>query len=189
MEDIGLPTLRDLDLRGVDDMEPGELAWLSLLRLVGQELRTLSLPAAKLHKIYLPEEFWSICPNLEDVFFNVWPAGAPPPEGHPLHTVGLDYLSILDKRYPNDRVLDWPGLHIIRVDIEWDYWRNRGYFLMPPFPLRWFSPNHRVEDRHGDSFEEYLSRVDLSKDVGRSNEGGPFKYFALSAVQRYLLQE
>ncbi|PVG04334.1 hypothetical protein CPB86DRAFT_869033 [Serendipita vermifera] len=162
-ESVDLPALRHLELRTCTyewSAVYDENAWLPFLRIVGKELRTLFLPGELRRNLKdIPGEFWNICPKLEDVFFPEVIPTTPPPEGHPLHTIGINYYEITNHKNPRYVVPYWPGLRTVRVSSLWHpSWLSKGLELDLRFSL---------EDHTGDLYAEYLKRVESEENNRR----------------------
>ncbi|PVG04327.1 hypothetical protein CPB86DRAFT_778590 [Serendipita vermifera] len=163
-KDIDLPSLVHLDIQYSSYEEPGiydEPAWLRLLEVVGKGLRTLSLPQERRCRMkMLPKDIWTICPRLEDLRFMGGIPNEPPPEGHPIHafTVGSNWFTHKNTR-KEEWVPDWPGLRTIRMDSSWKFletWAHRP-------PTRYDQDllgSLVLRDKNGESYAEYLSRIE-----------------------------
>ncbi|PVG04339.1 hypothetical protein CPB86DRAFT_778593 [Serendipita vermifera] len=158
-ENIQLPALRNLHIqyiywdRSPLDVEP---EWFPLLRVIGKGLRRLYLTWHRSMPDKVPGEIWDICPKLEDLCV-YWHHEilAPPPAGHPLHT-----LCIYHERISGTEVFlqDWPGLRTIRTEMGWDQWRKLSFRPLETSQLEWIRGRLHLEDAKGESYEEYLSR-------------------------------
>lgn len=166
-KNLSLPSLRHLEIQhslyhrlSIYD----EPAWLPLLKVVGKKLRTLCLPLdVQCRQATLPGQIWTLCPKLEDLrYFGPFP-DKPPPERHPLHTIDVDVAWIIRFKEEEIWVWDWPGLHTVRFDVEWEEWSLSETSIQMGSPLEWFGSRLRVEDMRGESYMEWLSRVNREK--------------------------
>jgi hypothetical protein len=163
-----LPALRHLNIEGSSFHGPDdydEPAWLLFVKILGKELRTLFLPREdRCRNIDVPGDIWSICPKLEDLFY-LWGAPTtPPPEGHPIHTLGMSYILFRTSGLQEFDVLDWPGLRAIRIDRSWDYWMVNWDQRLTKSQMEWLDFFHiSLEDERGETYLEYLSRVESNK--------------------------
>jgi hypothetical protein len=162
-ESIQLPALRHLHIEECQYSRPSkydEPAWLSLLKVVGKELRTLYLPPEeKCTEMSTSGEIWSICPKLEDLYLSQWPPTIPPPIGHPIHTLGMYHAHISYEKPLEDFVPDWPGLRTIRIAMEWKLWTEYDFGPLTSSQLEWLdSRGLCLEDERGESYMAYLSR-------------------------------
>jgi hypothetical protein len=139
-----------------------EPTWLPLVRIIGNRLRTLSLPVEeKCQRKDVPGEIWKICPKLEDLCFPGRPPSTPPPKGHPIHTIGIDSYNIFPQIQLGDIVLDWPGLHTVRiVRMQRAANQRRHYYSLTNSQVEWISSRHiSLENEWGEPYTEYISRV------------------------------
>jgi hypothetical protein len=166
-ENLHLPALRHLYIEECQYGRPDyydEPAWMSLVKIVGKELRTLFLPGeigCRMRTV--PEAIWKHCPKLEDLALEFMePPVEPPPMGHPIHT--LSAHEPLDRlQTPLQDVPDWPGLRTVRVDSTWDRWKARYGLLESSITEKLALRCISLEDKRGESYIEYLFRGELEK--------------------------
>jgi hypothetical protein len=161
-ENLHLPALRHLHVgavyytqRNIHDEPP----WLPLVKIVGKELLTLRLPW-QIKDSYVGGELWRHCPKLGDLF--PWtPTCTPPPERHPIHTIGVSHTWITNL-YPL-KIPDWPGLRTVRIDEPWRHWMTCGYGPLKTSQIEKLGSRIGLQDCMGESYTEYLSSAELEK--------------------------
>ncbi|PVG04337.1 hypothetical protein CPB86DRAFT_810176 [Serendipita vermifera] len=162
MKVLALPALRHLHIfygsykgPGVDDTP----AWLPFLRMIGKELRSLFVSMRELSVEFPWRELWTICPKVEDLFIEARQPTTPPPEGHPLHTLGRPYWYVTSGTDLQSFVSAWTSLRTIRIDKEWQYWMEARCGPLTSFQLKFLETSRLcLQDQAGESYTEYLSR-------------------------------
>jgi hypothetical protein len=161
-ESLHLPALKHLDIENIYCDTPGlydEPIWLRLVRVLGKELWTLALPfEAQCRTRSASREIWDICPKLEDLFISR-PIPDAPPVGHPIHTLGVPGYSITRRKPLTEYIPDWPGLHTVRINMRWEDWRGDHYGPLTDAQMEWLGSRICLQDRIGEPYSEYLSRV------------------------------
>jgi hypothetical protein len=143
-----------------------EPSWISLVRIIGRELRSLWLPLepdCTLEEV--PGEIWKLCPKLEDLFTFDSPPTIPPPVGHPIHTLGIPEFLVRHDRPLEGALPDWPGLRTVRIDSTWHFWTSYSHGSLTSSQMEWL--NSRcicLEDSKGESLTNYLARTKLKED-------------------------
>jgi hypothetical protein len=166
-ESLQIPALRHLHIHysfydhPVTYPEPASLA---LVRIVGKELKTLSLPREELCTGIVTGEIWSICPKLEDLYFPWYPPTAPP-VGHPIHTLGTCYYWVTRRDDLEDYIPDWPGLRTVRIDMSWQLWEGYGYGPLTAPQLNWLSSRGiGLEDCRGEPYPKDMPGFKLEEN-------------------------
>lgn len=136
---------------------------LSLLEIVGEQLRTLFLSSSKGYLEHLLGEIWRVCPKIEDMYIDGnWPNEAPP-TGHPIHTLGLNAHWIKTGRRPRNCVPDWPCLRTVRLDRSWYEWKRLGRMLSPNSHIRTSST---IKSQEGQLEESQLEELEEDEFEG-----------------------
>jgi hypothetical protein len=164
-EIIQLPTLKHLHIDAIrcsGYLRPNEPIWLSLLKAVGKELRTLQLPWEEGEFSIITGEIWGLCPKLEDVspWTTLWKA---PPVLHPIHTIGVAADWITKESSLEDSIPDWPGLRTVRINTKWEFWMEYGLGPLTSSQMEWLGSRICLQDCMGETYTDHLSGVESRK--------------------------
>lgn len=166
-QNIDLPALMYLHIQYCAYEEPEEYdepAWLPFVKIVGKELRILSLPLEISRSTSkMPNEIWQICPKLQDLLFLGQHADESPPEGHPLHTLGISRNLLVAIVFSGYSGLRWPGLRTIRVpEMNWDISLAQAD---PPLTRSELAPlgSLILEDSRGEPYTQFLERWEAKR--------------------------
>jgi hypothetical protein len=103
-------------------------------------------------------------PQLEVLHNLYWQLpDTPPPVGHPIHTLGVRCDHITPESDLEKSVPDWPGLHTVRINENWNYWEVVNSRLTDPQTDWLISRSLTLEDRMGEPYISYLAKIDPKK--------------------------
>ncbi|PVG04326.1 hypothetical protein CPB86DRAFT_778589 [Serendipita vermifera] len=138
-------------------------AWLPFIRIVGENLHSLSLPLEeRCLQSRIPSEIWYLCPKLEDLCFLGQHTDKPPQKGHPLHSLRVSYDFLADIIHL--RSLVWPSLCTLHMpEMDWEAWWRRDELPWTKSQLKLLG-SVVLEDKKGEPYTKFFNPNSCKSD-------------------------